>query len=104
VSLIKKKLQAINQDEEPNAVIDRVLNQILGREATRIIYDHLATSHLLQRDQMAQKFDTLTSVLRDYLGVGAVIVERVMLENLGVDLQQNDNVDLVERSKMLKMV
>lgn len=70
------------QSEKFNKVIDDVLNQIFGQEGTQIIYKYLENNHSIQRHELAQKIDSFNCALREYLGTGALVVEKVILENL----------------------
>jgi len=65
-----------------NKIVDKVLNQILGPEATQIIYDYLENNHSIQRHEIGKKLDSFNHALEEYLGTGAVVIEKVIQENL----------------------
>jgi len=84
--------------------IDKVLNQILGRTATRIIYEYLENKHSIQRHEIAAKLDSFSSALEEYLGTGAFVIEKIILENVEQrGFQEYKNTDFAERQKILKL-
>jgi len=64
-------------------VVDRVLNQIFGSKATRLIYRHLERKYSVRRDEIAEKLDLFAKGLEDFMSSGADVVERMIL----IDLQ-----------------
>jgi len=78
----KQSLQQNEQSEKINKSIDKALNQILGPTATQIIYDYLEIKHSIQRHEIAAKLDSFSYALREYLGTGAFVIEKVIFENL----------------------
>jgi len=95
---------ASKRSETLNKVIDKVLNQILGQEATQIIYDYLENNHSIQRHEIAQKLDSFNKALTEYLGTGAVVIERGILENLEIrGPEEIKSVDLAEQLRTAKM-
>jgi len=90
--------------EQLNKVVDKALNQILGREATQIIYDYLENNHSIQRHEIAEKFDSFNRALKEYLGSGAIVVEKVIQQSLELgELDENKGVDFSEQRKILKL-
>ena len=63
-------------------VVDRVLNQIFGRKATRLIYGHLERNYSVRLDEIAEKLDLFAKGLEDFMSSGADLVERRILEDL----------------------
>lgn len=63
-------------------VIDRVLTQVFGEKATRLIYRHLERNYSLKPDEIADKIDVFAKGLEDFLSSGACVVERRILEDL----------------------
>lgn len=55
--------------------IDRVLTEIFGKEATRIIYQYLETRYSLKPNDFADKIDIFAKGLEDCLSTGALPVE-----------------------------
>jgi len=99
-----KSLSQNRQSRNLNKVVDKVLNQILGPEATQIIYDYLENNHRIQRHEIAEKFDSFNHALKEYLGSGAIVVEKVIQQSLELgELDENKGVDFSEQRKILKL-
>jgi len=94
-----KNLLIDQQSEKLNKFVDKVLNQILGREATEIIYAYLESKHSIRRWEIAEKLNSFNSVLEEYLGTGAFVIEKVISDSL----EESRDIDLVERNKILKL-
>jgi hypothetical protein len=63
-------------------VVDRVLNEIFGRKATRLIYRHLERNYSVRPDEIAEKLDLFAKGLEDFMSSGADVVERRILKDL----------------------
>lgn len=96
--MVTRNLQLDEHSEKLNQLIDRLLNQILGHEAAQIIYSHLESNYSIQRHEMAQKFDSFSGALEEYLGSGAFVIEKAILASL----EENRDIDF-ERYKILKL-
>lgn len=97
---IAQNLQRNEQGEKLNKTVDKVLTQILGQQAAQIIYDYLESKYFIRRNEIAEKLDAFSWALREYLGTGALVIEGVILENLGLSgLEENKDVDFPERLK-----
>lgn len=92
-------VMANKQSEKLNQCVEKVLNQILGKEATEIIYEYLENNHSIHRHEIAEKLDSFNGALEAYLGTGASVIEKVILENF----EENRNTDFDERHRLLKM-
>jgi hypothetical protein len=102
--MIRQNLPIKEHGEKLNKVIDRVLNQIFGQEAVQIIYEYLEKNHYIQRHEIAEKFDSFNYALREYLGTGALVIEKVILDNLELyGFEQNKCDDFAERQKIIKL-
>jgi len=90
--------------ETLNIVVDTVLNQILGQEATQIIYNYLENKHSIRRHEIGQKLDSFNRVLEEYLGPGAFVIEKVIMENLSLHgFEENKSIESADNSKILKL-
>jgi len=78
----QRKKQEAKNDEKISKIIDRVLNQVFGQEATHLIYSHLEHSHSVKPDEIAQKIDVFAKGLEDFLRSGAYVVERKILDDI----------------------
>jgi len=81
-SITAENLPQSKQSEELNQIVDNVLNQVFGQEAVQIIYQYLENNYFIQRHEIVEKLDSFNSALRQYLGSGALVIERLILENL----------------------
>jgi len=63
-------------------VVDRVLIQLFGRKATRLIYRHLERNYSVKRNEIAEKLDLFAKGLEDFMSTGATVVEHKILEDL----------------------
>ncbi len=71
-----------DKDAEISRVIDRVLQQVFGKEATQLIYKYLEAKHSLKQDEISQKIDLFAKGLEDFLNSGAYVVEQKILQNI----------------------
>jgi len=87
--------------------IDEALEQIFTEQAMAMIYNYLDTQYSLKREDIPQKLKVFTQGLEDFFRSGAVVVELVILKNLGSSLgfevrkikHNRDFVDWVQRLK-----
>ncbi len=80
-------MQAITQqtdakDDKVSKIIERVLTQIFGKEATHLIYKHLERKYSVRRDEVSEKFELFAEGLEDFLKSGAYVIERKILEDV----------------------
>jgi len=75
-------LRTSNRNESVIRVIDRVLNQIFGKEATLLIYRHLERNYGIKRSEVSDKIELFARGLEDFLRSGAYVVERKILEDI----------------------
>ena len=90
-------------DEKLNNVIESVLNQVLGRQASETFYAHLESTHSIQRQNVALKLDSFSSALREYFGAGAGVIEQVIHKNLEF-AELDTEASLPDKAKILKLV
>jgi hypothetical protein len=72
----------IKGEEKISRVIDRVLTQVFGTEATELIYKHLEHKYSLKRDEVAERIDLFAKGLEEFLSSGAYVVERRILADI----------------------
>jgi hypothetical protein len=63
-------------------IIDTVLKQVFGEEATYLIYRHLENKYGLKRNEMAEKIEVFAVGLEEFLRSGAYVIERKILEDI----------------------
>jgi hypothetical protein len=76
-------IQQTNKKEDKiPKIIDKVLRQVFGEEATHLIYRHLEKSYSLKQDEIAEKIDVFAQGLEEFLRSGAYVIERKILEDI----------------------
>ena len=63
-------------------IINRVLKQVFGENATRIIYEHLERRHSLSPSDFSEKMDVFAKGLEDFLSSGAYFIENKILNDI----------------------
>jgi hypothetical protein len=80
---MEKMLQRVDKKEDKiSKIIDRVLRQVFGEEATFLIYRHLEKNHCLRQDEIAEKIEVFAKGLEEFLSSGAYVVERKILDDI----------------------
>jgi hypothetical protein len=75
--------QQINRKEDKiSKIIDKVLKQVFGEEATYLIYRHLENKYGLKRNEIAEKIEVFATGLEEFLRSGAYVIERKILEDI----------------------
>jgi hypothetical protein len=69
-------------EDKVSKVIDRVLTQVFGAEATHLIYKHLENKYALKHDDVAERIDIFAKGLEEFLSSGAYVVERKILDDI----------------------
>jgi len=101
--------QTYKENEKIVKVIDRVLMQIFGEEATRLIYRYLENRYAVKHDEIADKIDLFAKGLEEFLRTGAYVVERKILEDIyssygllrRLELERIQESDFASQIKML---
>jgi len=70
------------KDDKVSRIIDRVLNQVFGEEATLLIYSHLEHNYSLKKNEIGDRIDVFAQGLEDFLRSGAYVIERKILEDI----------------------
>ena len=63
-------------------IIDNVLKQVFGEEATLFIYKFLERNYSLRQCEFSEKIDTFAKGLEDCLSSGAFVVECKILDDI----------------------
>ena len=80
---MQTRIQRAHKDENKiNKIVDSVLRQIFGEQATSLIYEYLENNYSLKRNEIAEKIDLFAKGLEEFLKSGAYTVEKEILENL----------------------
>jgi hypothetical protein len=75
-------------------IIDNILNQVFGKEATHLIYTHLERNYSLKHSEISDKIELFAQGLEDFLRSGAYVIERKILEDI------NSNCNLLRRIEL----
>ncbi|MFZ1039571.1 MAG: hypothetical protein WAN53_06825 [Candidatus Bathyarchaeia archaeon] len=104
--------QATNKsDAKIERIIDRVLRQVFGEEATLLIYRHLESNYSLKKEEVADRIETFAAGLEDFLRSGAYVIEQKILEDIyssygllrRIELErERDEFDFVSQIKSLR--
>jgi hypothetical protein len=79
---METRLHKNRYDAQVSNVIDKVLRQVFGEEATLLIYRHLERHYSVEREDIGQKIELFAQGLEDFLRSGAIVVERKILEDI----------------------
>ena len=74
--------QTSRKEDTVSKIVDRVLNQIFGHEATLLIYKHLEHKYHLKHNEIGERIEVFTQGLEDFLKSGAYVIERKILEDI----------------------
>jgi hypothetical protein len=76
-------LQQNNKKEDKiSKIIDKILEQVFGEEATSLIYKYLEKHYSLKQDEIADKIEVFTMGLENLLKSGANVIEQKILEDI----------------------
>lgn len=81
-------MQSINretnneEDDKILLIVDRVLKQVFGREATHLIYRYLENRYSVKRHEITEKIDVFAKGLEEFLSSGASVVEQKILDDI----------------------
>ena len=86
--------QASSNNDTVLTIIDRVLNQVFGKEATTLIFKYMEQNYSLNRNEISDKIELFAQGLEDFLRSGATIIERRILEDIRSDCNQLRRLEL----------
>lgn len=69
-------------DDKVTKIIDHVLTQIFGKEASALIYKHLERNYSVKRSEVGDKIELFAKGLEDFLKSGAYTIERKILDDI----------------------
>ena len=77
--------QQTSNNDAVLAIIDKVLNQVFGKEATILIFRYMEHNYSLKRSDISDKIELFAQGLEDFLRSGAYVIERKILEDINSD-------------------
>ncbi|MEM2953356.1 MAG: hypothetical protein QXM52_07675 [Candidatus Bathyarchaeia archaeon] len=82
ITEVTQQTRKEKENDKVSKVVDRVLRQIFGEEATRLIYHYLERNYSVKGDEIGEKVELFAKGLEDFLKSGAYVVERKILEDI----------------------
>ena len=82
------------KDDKVFVIIDRILKQVFGRDATSIIYEYLERNHSLKPSDFSEKIDVFAKGLEEFLSSGAYFIENKILNDILAAQNPQCNIDL----------
>jgi hypothetical protein len=70
------------KEDKISKIIDKVLQQVFGEEAARLIYKYLENNYSVKQDEVAEKIEVFAMGLEGFLRSGAYVIERKILEDI----------------------
>jgi hypothetical protein len=88
--LLWYRMEIVTQQTSDNnqavlAIIDKVLDQVFGKEATILIFRYMEQNYSLKRSEISDKIELFAQGLEDFLRSGAYVIERKILEDINSD-------------------
>jgi len=80
--LAEEHTPSVEGEEKVTKVIQHVLNQVFGTEATHLIYRHLEAKYALKPEEVVDRIDIFAKGLEEFLSSGAYVVERKILDDI----------------------
>ncbi len=82
--LLGTSLETLTTKKEDTVfkIIDRVLKQVFGEEATLFIYKYLEHHYSLRQCEFSEKIGTFAKGLEDCLSSGAFVIESKILDDV----------------------
>jgi hypothetical protein len=71
-----------NKDDKIFKIIDHVLREVFGKEATDLMYQYLERRYSLSQSEFSEKIDVFAKGLEEFLSSGAYVVENKILEDI----------------------
>ncbi|MDH7564210.1 MAG: hypothetical protein QHH24_04935 [Candidatus Bathyarchaeota archaeon] len=78
---MEKIVQTTNEDKIVK-IVDKVLKQVFGEEATSLIYKYLENKYSIKREEITEKIDIFATGLEEFLHSGAQVIEQKILEDI----------------------
>lgn len=71
-----------NGEDKIVKIVDHVLRQVFGEEATHLIYKYLEGKYSLKPNQISERIDVFAKGLEEFLKSGAYVIERKILDDI----------------------
>jgi hypothetical protein len=70
------------KEEKITQIIDKVLTQVFGEQATALIFKHLEHNYSLAKDEIGERIDVFATGLEEFLRSGATVIEQKILADI----------------------
>jgi hypothetical protein len=87
------------EDDKIFQIIDKVLNQVFGEEATNFIYKYLEQKYSLHKSNFSERIDVFAKGLEDCLRSGASPIESKILDDISAVYGSLNNVNFERRTE-----
>jgi hypothetical protein len=87
------------EDDKIFQIIDKVLKQVFGEEATNFIYKYLEQKYSLHKSDFSERIDLFAKGLEDCLSSGAFAIESKILEDISAVYGSLNNVSFERRTE-----
>ncbi len=74
--------QVGKREDKIGKIVDKVLRQVFGDEATYLIYGHLEKNYSVKPDEVSEKIDAFAKGIEEFLRSGAYVIERKILDDI----------------------
>ena len=73
---------SMKKEDRVFEIIDRVLKQVFGEEATLLMYKYLESRYFLSQSEFSEKIEVFAKGIEEFLSSGAYAVESKILDNI----------------------
>ncbi len=83
-TVLETRMVTLSKKEENRVfeVIDRVLKQVFGEEATRLMYQYMERRYSWSKRDFSEKLETFAKGMEEFLSSGAYVVESKILDTI----------------------
>jgi hypothetical protein len=82
VAVTQLEISTRKKEDQIFKIIDKVLKQVFGEEATLFIYRYLEQHYSLRQSEFSEKIDVFAKGLEECLSSGAFAIENKILEDI----------------------
>jgi len=82
VAVTQLEISTRKKEDQIFKIIDKVLKQVFGEEATLFIYRYLEQHYSLRQSEFSEKIDVFAKGLEDCLSSGAFAIESKILDDI----------------------
>jgi hypothetical protein len=91
--------QSKEKNDKIFQIIDKVLKQVFGKEATLFIYNYLEQKYSLRQSDFSKRIDVFAKGLEDCLSSGAFAVESKILNDISAVYGSFNKINLERKTE-----